>query len=99
MRTLFDRASKLLDVDPNFPFSKKLQELQSSGHIGNQEREVLSILVDAGSAAAHRGWQPSPEQLEPIFDTMEQFLERSFVTVEGMKSIRVPSRQGGKNTN
>ena len=34
-------------------------------------------LVDAGSAAAHRGWKPSFEDLSTMMDVLEQFVHRT----------------------
>ena len=55
-RTVFDRASQLLGVDPAIGFKEKLDSLGADGKIGVHEEEILQVLVDAGSAAAHRGW-------------------------------------------
>lgn len=95
LRTIFDRTTKVLQVDQELPFLRKLERLQELGHIGDQERSLLSVLVDAGSAAVHRGWQPSPKQLEPLFDVMEQFLKRALITADAVSSVRVPPRRGG----
>ena len=56
VRTVFDRSSELLGVDPELRFGRKLDELVAQGRIGSDERRTLSVLIDAGSAAAHRGW-------------------------------------------
>jgi hypothetical protein len=53
-RTIFDRASELLKIDPALTFMEKLDELQKKGHISSSERAQLDILTDAGGAAAHR---------------------------------------------
>lgn len=55
IRTVFDRASELLGVDPSKSFANKLAELESLGKIGSDQRQTLEVLTDAGSAAAHRG--------------------------------------------
>src|SRR5258707_10670762 len=52
-RTAFDRSSELLGVDSNLTFDRKLNELVTIGKVGKDEREILNVLVDAGSAAAH----------------------------------------------
>jgi hypothetical protein len=66
MRTVFDRASELVGVDPTKSFTKKLEQLYNEGHIGATERERLEILTDAGSAAAHRGWEPNPQSSKSL---------------------------------
>jgi hypothetical protein len=53
-RTVFDRASELLGVHPALGFDKKLDDLVTNGKIGSDEKAHLNVLIEAGSAAAHR---------------------------------------------
>jgi hypothetical protein len=94
IRTTFDRASELLGVDPAKAFAAKLQDLASVGKIGTAERHTLNVLTDAGSAAAHRGWKPSPEELETMINVIEVFLHRNFIVDPAVKRLRgsVPPR-------
>ena len=94
LRTVFDRAAELLGIDLALPFSRKLDRLMSGGWIGETERELLGVLVDAGSAAAHRGWRPSVENLDTLFDVMEPFLQRAFLTKDKVRVMApdVPQR-------
>jgi hypothetical protein len=94
IRTSFDRASQLLGVDPKKNFRDKLCELVQCGKIGSDEQETLNILTDAGSAAAHRGWKPEPEQLNAMMDIIETFLSRVFVVDTAAKKLKgIPERQ------
>ncbi len=79
IRTAFDRSSKLLGVGPGLPFAKKLDQIRELGKIGDNEREMLGVLVDAGSAAAHRGWRPSNSELSTMLRILEAFIEKAFV--------------------
>ncbi len=51
-------------------------------------RTEEDVLVDAGSAAAHRGWRPKPEELNTMMDVVETFLHRSFILDEGIKKLK-----------
>jgi hypothetical protein len=82
MRTVFDRASELLRIDPSKTFRDKLDDLKTGGHITDKEVAVLAALIDAGSAAAHRGWQPKPKQLEAMMIILEAFLHRAFLIAD-----------------
>ena len=82
MRTVFDRASELLEIDPGKPFKQKLDDLKAKDHITEREVTVLTALIDAGSAAAHRGWQPKPKQLHAMMTILEAFLHRAFLLEE-----------------
>jgi rubredoxin len=82
MRTVFDRASELLEIDPGKPFKQKLDDLKNGDHVTEREVVVLTALIDAGSAAAHRGWQPKPKQLDAMMTILEAFLHRAFLLEE-----------------
>lgn len=97
-RTVFDAASKELDVDPSKLFFQKLDELRNKGRIGEDERRTLDVLVDAGNAAAHRGWIPSTDQLDTILSILEEFLHRAFVLKQKADNLskEIPPRHRRK---
>jgi hypothetical protein len=99
VRTTFDRASELLGIDPALPFEEKLNGLVAEGKIGADERENLTVLADAGGAAAHRGWRPTPEQLDTLMTTLEAFLHRTLILGEALKVLKssVPEKQKRRN--
>ena len=74
MRIAFDKAARLLGVDPDLSFREKLDKL-----VVDDDRTRLETLVDAGSAAAHRGWAPSSEELSTMMDVLEHFVHEAFV--------------------
>jgi Domain of unknown function (DUF4145) len=79
IRTAWDRAIELLGVDGQLPFQGKLEALKSEGEIGVKEHDYLKELIDAGHAAAHRGWKPNRRQLATMVDMLESFLNRAFI--------------------
>lgn len=85
LRTTFDRASEVLEVDASLSFARKLTALKESGMIGEKEREVLAVVVDGGSAAAHRAHSFNGKQLAELFAAMEVFLQRAFIV--GSKAL------------
>jgi hypothetical protein len=95
-RTAFDRASEILGVDANWRFDRKLDELVTIGKIGTDDRETLNVLVDAGSAAAHRGWRPSAKEINTMMEIVEGFLYRAFVLGDGIQKLKaaVPPKPG-----
>lgn len=97
-RTAFDRSSELLQVEPTLPFGKKLDELVAIGKIGKDERATLEVLVDAGSAAAHRGWAPKAKELKTMMVIVEAFLYRTFILDDRLQKLKaaVPSKPSGK---
>lgn len=79
IRTAFDVSSGLLNVDPNFTFSEKLNELIRLGHVKISDKVSLEMLVEAGSATAHRGWMPVTRDLNVMMDVLEYFIYHAFV--------------------
>jgi hypothetical protein len=94
-RTLLDRAMFLRIGDPRGGFVGKLTLMVDRGHIGTEEKDVLEVITDAGSAAAHRGFTPDARTLETIVATVENFLHREFVlkTAAGAVRAATPPRR------
>lgn len=94
IRTTFDKATEFIGIDPSLSFADKLNALLDRGRISEDEREVLEILVDAGSAAAHRGWRPTAEELETLTTLIENFLHRTFFILEEARKLKtaIPTR-------
>jgi hypothetical protein len=97
MRTVFDCASQKLGADPDQSFADKLKELTAENKIGGEEKEMLSILTDAGSAAAHRGWKPKKDDIDHLMRALENFLERAFVLKHDVRRVKknIPPRGNG----
>lgn len=98
-RTLIDRLIVLIVGDKgNFP--KGLQALQDGGMLSQHERDILNPVVDAGNAAAHRGWAPTREQITVILDTVEGLIHRLLVLPKLSEELEeaVPSRRGSAKT-
>lgn len=95
VRTVFDCASELLGIAPEKNFGEKIAELKDAGKIGADEKEILKTLTEAGSAAAHRGWRPDPQELDVMMNIIEAFLYRTFVldAEAGRLKESVPKRK------
>lgn len=77
-RTLIDRLI-VLTVGDKGNFVKGLAALRDEGKISQHERDILEPVIQAGHAAAHRGWAPTKEQLAIILDTVEGLIHRLLV--------------------
>lgn len=75
LRTCFDTASELLGIDKAKTFEAKLQELEFKNLIDASDKSRLEVLVNAGSASAHRGWKPRQQDLSTFIDVLEHFIE------------------------
>ena len=56
-------------------FSQKLKALVDGGYLGSQQRDILNVALEAGNAAAHRGYKPSSEVLSHAIDVVESLLQ------------------------
>jgi hypothetical protein len=94
MRTAIDRTTEVLKIDPSRTFEEKLEDLEKLGKISSDERKALAVLIDAGSAAAHRGWCPSNSDLYTMLSITENFLHRTFILDKEWKElgVGVPAR-------
>ena len=99
IRTAFDRASELLDIEPELPFKDKLKELDQARLISTIEKDALEVLTDAGSAAAHRAWRPSMEEVDSLLSILEAFLQRNFIIPSEAEAVKksVPPRKKKKS--
>jgi hypothetical protein len=97
IRTVLDCASQLLGCHPNQSFPEKLKELTAGNKISGEEKEMLSTLTDAGSAAAHRGWKPTQAVINSLMDMLEHFLHRTFVLKHELRRVKknIPLRVVG----
>lgn len=99
MRTAFDQVTKLLKIDPAITFGEKLQELVQRGEVAAKDREVLEPLVEAGNAAAHRGWTPTAEQLTTMVLILEALVHRTLILNKKAKALKkhTPARPKRRN--
>lgn len=75
-------------------FTANLDALVECGAISVNQREVLEVVIDAGSATIHRGFQPERQDLESVLDISELVFRQTFV--DGPKAAelrrRIPPR-------
>lgn len=102
IRTAFDVASEIHGVDPEKRFESKLNEMEQKGLITPSQHSDFEVLINAGNASAHRGWNPSFQDLSPLIETLEHFISDTFVTpklrkkaADGVAKLKpkVPSRK------
>ncbi|MBN2020184.1 MAG: DUF4145 domain-containing protein [Sedimentisphaerales bacterium] len=76
-------------------FQRKLEKLVEDGYLSKKNREILEPALDAGHAATHRGHDPSVEDVNLVFDIVENLLQPLAlkIKVENLKK-HTPKRQG-----
>ena len=86
-RTAFDRAFVLKGADPNQNFREKQACLKARGVISEEEQQLLTRLVEAGHAAAHRAWKPDLETLLTLIKGLETFIYRTLVQAPEVDAV------------
>ena len=76
-------------------FQEKLGAMEARGHLASKNRHILQAAFDTGSAAAHRGHNPTPTQLDMVLNIVEHLLEEMFCFPESAKELKqtIPSRK------
>jgi len=76
-------------------FAQKLAQLEDAGFVGRRDRKFLDAALDAGSAAAHRGYQPKKEHLDHVMDIVENLLQAVYILEEAADELKesTPARK------
>lgn len=95
LRTVLDRAMEILGINPGHTLEQKLLSLKEGGFVGETEHAILTIVADAGNAAAHRAWAPDREKFEHLLVALEQFVHRNVVIGQKALGVKhaIPARQ------
>jgi hypothetical protein len=79
IRAMFDMVStEALQVDAG-GFKRKLEDMVREEHIALTQHQNLNALVETGHAAAHRGFNPTPEMVDSMWGIAMNALESFFV--------------------
>ena len=87
-RTVLDCTMVLNGAEESSWFSEKLATLQEKNVLSEHEKELLEPLINTGSAAAHRAWKPTSDQLNTIMSVIEGFVHRTLVQQEKVDALK-----------
>lgn len=75
-------------------FQKKLTAMQGQGYLSSQHRDMLGTVIDAGSAAAHRGYVPPRDLLQAMLTVMESVIRDHYITEPMLRQMKqhIPPR-------
>ncbi len=74
-------------------FPQKLEELERQGLVARRSREFLAAALDAGNAAAHRGFQPKADELAHVMDIVENLLQAVYILEHSADALRKATPQ------
>lgn len=94
LRTAFDRTTEVIGIRSDLPLNKKVEAVFDLGHVSQKERNQLSIVADAGNAAAHRGWKPDESTFESLLRVTEKFIHKMVLEDNKVEEIgeQIPKR-------
>ena len=75
-------------------FKNKLQKLVDEKYISNSARDLLEVALEYGHATIHRGYQPSKDEINGVFDIIENILQTEALTskTKNLKKI-IPQKK------
>ena len=75
-------------------FAPKLDALVKDGYLSIKSKDVLKAALEAGDAAAHRGYNPKRQEVIHVLDIVENLIQ-SYALEESAGSLKntTPSRQ------
>lgn len=75
-------------------FEEKLNAMVAAGHLSSKQSEMLATVIDAASAAAHRGFKPNRELLKEMMAATESVIRDHYLTSPMLKQMKtlVPPR-------
>ncbi|MBX3134300.1 MAG: DUF4145 domain-containing protein [Gemmatimonadaceae bacterium] len=74
-------------------FAARLEQLENDGYLSRRSRQSLGTALDAGNAAAHRGYSPNGSELTVILDIVENLLHATVVATQAPElSTSIPRR-------
>ncbi len=94
-RAIIDRIIQI-HVGDKGGFVTGIKALKNEGHIAEKELELINFVIEAGSAATHRGWKPENNTyLEVVTGIVENLVERLFVLPSTQKKLirGIPKRK------
>ncbi len=94
LRTALDVFFELSGIDDKLRFERKCEVAQEILELSGPDRKCLDTLIEAGSAAVHRGWKPSKKELGTLISALEGFFKNYYVhrpIIEEM-SQKVPGK-------
>ena len=93
-RTLIDIVIRH-KVGEHDHFNEGLKALRKKGFVSPQNIQFLTAALDAGSAAAHRGYEGNTEEVNAVMDIVENLLQSVYVLEDLAEQLEesTPPRQ------
>lgn len=93
VRAVIDVVMRV-EIGDSGGFEEKLQRLLDKGLISETQRETLATVVDAGSAAGHRGFRPAVELIDGMLDVVESLLQQRYIVGPMVNTLKttIPPR-------
>lgn len=74
-------------------FEERLDKLVDAGHLAPSDKSTLRAALEAGNAAAHRGYNPAVNDLNTVMDIVEHLLQKHVLQARAKSlEISTPTR-------
>lgn len=81
-------------------FGKGLDELEKRDLISKRERAIIEAAIEAGSAAMHRGHQPTADDVNVVIDIVERMIQAEILEAKArdLAATTPPRKRATANT-
>jgi hypothetical protein len=70
---------KIGEIGDRRSFKEKVDAFQEAGYLSIRQALNLNILIEAGHAAVHRQWAPSPCEIATLLDITNSIIETTYL--------------------
>lgn len=100
LRTAFDHSCAHIGIPNAYSMEQKVKDVFVKGYVSETERDQLRIVIEAGNAAAHRGWRPDKSAFESLLHVAEKFIQQVILRDLEIERIgeKIPKKQKKKDT-
>ncbi len=70
-------------------FEQKLDKMVEEKYISEKQKEMLTVVIDAASAAAHRGYRPPFELLRQMVSVMEYMINQYYIAGPMLAALKI----------
>ena len=94
VRAVLDHVMTLILEGDAGSFEQKLDIMVDDGHLAQNRRNDIGVVIDAGSASSHRGFKPPHQLLEQMVAVMENIVYEHYIAGPMLKTAKrlIPPR-------
>jgi hypothetical protein len=75
-------------------FKANMDDFHKAGYISTRQYQILDSILDASHATAHRGWEPSDQDINTLLEIAESTIASAYLHEDLVRKLyeKVPKR-------